>query len=181
MTTKVDVGGGRDPLPGHVNVDPRDLPEVDETGTASDMPFDDEMLSHIHGNSIVPHIDNLNAAMDEFHRVLEPGGTLVLKATHANSTGIFQDPDHNSWSWTARTPEWYDRDSEFSYYSDAEFVLESVEVTGFARPERWWLRPLSWLFGHVIDIVSPEVADELLKLPFAGGRVVARWRKPLDD
>jgi SAM-dependent methyltransferase len=174
----VDVGGGRNPLPGHVNVDPRpDLAEVDYEGTASDLPFEDESVDRIHGNSIVPHIKDLNVAMEEFHRVLKPGGELVLKATHGHSTGIVQDPDHYSWSWTSRTPSWYDEGSEFDYYSEATFELIDVTVEGWCRPTRPWLRPVSYLFGQVIDAVAPDIADELMKLPFAGGRVAATWRK----
>lgn len=175
----VDVGGGHEPLPGYVNVDPRDgLDEVDEWGTASNLPFEDSTVDRIHGNSIIPHIKDLNEAMDEFHRILKPGGELILKATHAHATMIVADPDHNSWSWTSDTPAWYDRDSEWTYYSDAEFDLVDVEVIGWLRPYRWWLRPASFAYGKLIDLVKPDIADELMKMPFAGGRVIAIWQKP---
>lgn len=177
--TAVDVGGGQHPLPGHINVDPRDdLEGVDHWGTASDLPFEDESVDRLHGNSIIPHIHDLNEAMEEFHRVLKPGGELVLKATHAHSTGIVADPDHYSWSWTSDTPGWYDRGSEWDYYSEAELDLVDVEVEGWLRPYRWWLRPASFAFGELVDAVGDDIADELMKLPFAGGRVIATWRKP---
>jgi hypothetical protein len=115
--------------------------------------------------------------MEEWYRVLEPGGELELAATHAHSTGIVADPDHHSWSWTSDTPGWYDRESEWSYYSDTEFELVDVSVVGWLRPYRWWLRPPSWVFGKVIDHVATDIADELMKLPFGGGRVRARWVK----
>ncbi|WP_081638646.1 methyltransferase domain-containing protein [Salinarchaeum sp. Harcht-Bsk1] len=175
---KVDLGGGKNPLDDHINVDLRKLPEVDIVATADDLPFADCTVDRIHANSLVPHIDNLNAAMDEWSRVLTEGGELELAATHANSTGIVADPDHYSWSWTSTTPGWYDIDSEWAYYSDTELQLEEVDVVGWLRPERWWIRPPSWLFGILIDWVSHEVADELIKLPFGGGRVRATWRKP---
>lgn len=175
---KVDLGGGREPLDDHVNVDLRDLPEVDVVCSADDLTaFADASVSRLHANSLIPHLDDLNAAMTEWSRVLEPGGELVLKATHAHSTGIVQDPDHRSWSWTSRTPEWYDHRSEWDYYADCELVLEAVEVVGWCRPGRWWIRPAAWAFGKLIDVVANDIADELMKLPFAGGRVIARYRK----
>lgn len=178
----VDLGGGRNPLPGHINVDPRStLDEVDHYGTASDLPFEDGTVDRIHGNSIVPHIKDMNSAMEEFYRVLKPGGELILKATHGHSTGIIADPDHYSWSWTSATPSWYSKQSEFSYYSDASFEIVDVEVIGWLRPERWWLRPGSYLFGKLIDSINPDLADELMKIPFAGGKVIARWRKPKSE
>lgn len=174
---RLDLGGGKDPLPGHVNVDLRELPEVDIVASADDLPFDDGSVDRIHANSLIPHIHDLNQAMEEWHRVLKPGGELELAATHAHSTGIVADPDHYSWSWTSDTPGWYDRSSEWAYYSDTEFKLVDVSVVGWLRPHREWLRPPSWAFGKLIDLVEPDLADELMKLPFAGGRVRAVWKK----
>lgn len=176
-TLKLDLGGGKDPLEDHVNVDLRELPEVDIIASADDLPFADESVDRIHANSLVPHIPDLNTAMEEWSRVLKPGGELELAATHAHSTGIVADPDHYSWSWASDTPGWYDHNSEWAYYSDASLKLENVEVVGWLRPHREWLRPASWAFGEVIDRVGNDIADELMKLPLAGGRVRAVWRR----
>lgn len=179
---KVDVGGGKHPLPEHVNIDLRDLDEVDHVAPASELPFPDNSAARIHANSLVPHVEDLNEVMEEFSRVLEPGGELVLKATHANSTGIRADPDHSLWSWTSDTGDWYDVENEFAYYSAAHLRLVDVEVVGWLRPHRQWLRPASWAFGKLIDCVGDDIADEMMKLPFAGGRVTARWMAlPVED
>lgn len=174
---KLDVGGGRDPLEGHLNVDIRPVDQVDVQAIATALPFEDGAVERIHANSLVPHVGDLNVAMEEFSRVLAPGGRLVLQATHANSTGIVADPDHRNWSWTSETPRWYDSGSPYEYYSDTDLELLDVHVRGWARPERFWLRPFSWLFKRTVHSVSNEVADELMKAPFAGGRVEAEWRK----
>lgn len=171
----VDVGGGRNPQPGHINVDLRDLPMVDVVAPADDLPFDDDSVARIYSNSLIPHLDDLNAAFAEWSRVLEPGGELVVKATHSHSTGIVADADHNHWSWTSETPAYFGLDSEFAYYNDSTLSLVDVEVIGWARPERDWLRPFSAGLKHVFEHVSPEVADEIIKLPFVGGRVIARF------
>lgn len=178
-TTEIalDLGGGREPQPGHLNVDLRGAEHVDIVATATDLPFEADSVDRIHANSLIPHIDDLNQAMDEWWRVLKPGGELELAATHAHSTGIVADPDHHSWSWTSETPGWYDHRSSWDYYSKSRFELLDVKVVGWFRPYRWWLRPLSYVYGEIIQSVEADVADELMKFPFAGGRVRARWKK----
>jgi len=174
---RLDLGGGNDPEPGHLNVDLRAAERVDIVAAADDLPFADGSVDRIHANSLVPHLPDLNAAIEEWSRVLKSGGELELAATHANSTGIVADPDHHSWSWTSDTPPWYDHGSEWDYYTDARLELVDVSVLGWLRPYRFWLRPPSYLFGKLIDSVGNDIADELMKLPFAGGRVRAKWVK----
>lgn len=176
---KLDIGGGRDPLSGHINVDLRNLEETDVQSDATDLEmFEDESVSRIHANSLVPHLPNLVEAMQEWARVLEPGGELVLDATHAHSTGIVQDIDHHHWSWTAGSPEFFDADSDWAYYLEGwELELVDVEMRAWHRPDRVWLRPVGWAFGKIIDHVEEDLGDELMKLPFAAGRVRAEYRK----
>lgn len=173
----LDIGGGRQPEPDHINVDLRDAPEVDIVAPADDLPVSDAVVSRIHANSLVPHLEDPFDTFAEWARVLESGGELIVKATHANSTGIRDDADHSFYSWTSETPEYFSGDM-FGYYSDAESLrLESCTVVGWLRPEREWLRPPSWAFGQLIEFVENDMADELMKLPLAGGRVIARFRK----
>lgn len=175
---KVDVGGGKHPEEGHVNVDLREIDEVDHQSPASELPFDDETVSRLVCHSVIPHVEDIPAVFEEFSRVLEPGGELVVSATHAHSTGIVQDPDHNSWSWTARSGEWFDSENEFAYFGNYSLRLVDVDMDMWARPGKWWLRPLAATFNRLPAIFSPEVLDEIMKLPFAAGRVEARFRKP---
>lgn len=174
---RLDIGGGRDPEPGHLNVDLRAVPEVDVIAAADELPIRSETVARIHVNSLVPHLDDYNRAFEEWSRVLKPGGELVVAATHAHSTGIVQDADHRSWSWTSETPSYFDHEHPFAYYSETNLDLVECDVLGWARPDRNWLRPWSWMFGSIVDRVTSEVADELMKLPFSGGRVRARYRK----
>lgn len=174
---RLDVGGGRDPQEGHINVDLREIPEVDVVAPARNLPVPDESVDRIYCNSVVPHLPEPFEAFAEWARVLKPGGELVVKATHANSTGIRADADHEHYSWTSETPKYFSGDV-FDYYGGLEeLVIEDVEIIGWLRPYRWWLRPPSWLFGKWLEFVENDMADELMKLPLAGGRVIARFRR----
>lgn len=174
---KLDIGAGRDPLPGHLAVDLRKTAETDVMASADCLPFADETVDRVHANSLIPHLTDYTVVFEEWDRVLKSGGELEVAATHAHSTGIVQDADHSSWSWTSETPGYFDAGHPFNYYTDISLELVSCEVVGWARPGWGWLRPWSWIFGKVIDNVHPKTADELMKLPFSGGRVRAKYRK----
>lgn len=174
---KLDLGAGQNPLSGHMAVDLRQTKETDILASADDLPFADGTIDRIYANSLIPHLIDYTKAFEEWSRVLKPGGELEVAATHAHSTGIIQDADHSSWSWTSQTPEYFDRNHKFSYYTDISLELISCEVTGWARPGWTWLRPWSWLFGKIVDSIHPQTADELMKLPFSGGRVRAVYKK----
>jgi len=171
---------GRDERKCHFNISPR-FPDMKhyETGEAIDTAFD-----HVSADEGVDvqcqpaniHVDDLPQLLEECGRVVKPGGEIVLKATHAHSTGIVADPDHSLWSWTSETPSWFDPDSEYAYYCDAPLEVVSVDVVGWCRPERWWLLHYSLFMNIATAFLSNEVADELMKVPFSAGRVIATWQ-----
>jgi|AntRauMinimDraft_3_1070383.scaffolds.fasta_scaffold03019_2 SAM-dependent methyltransferase len=173
----LDIGGGKNPEPNHINVDVRETPEVDIVAPAGDLPIPDGTVSRIYANSLIPHLNNPFEVFSEWTRVLEKGGEIVVKATHANSTGIRDDADHKLYSWTSETPEYFSGDMFQYYISDSSLELKEVDLVGWCRPYRWWLRPISWTFGKFINFVSNDMADEFMKLPLAGGRVTARYEK----
>ena len=173
----LDIGGGRDPKKDHLNIDLRETPEVDIVAPAQDLPIPDRSVDRIHCNSLIPHLPDTFAAFQEWSRVLKPGGKLIVKATHANSTGIRDDADHQHYSWTSETPKYFSGDI-FEYYGGVDALeLDDIEVVGWLRPYRSWLRPPSWLFGKWIDFAKNDMADELMKLPLAGGRVIAYYHR----
>jgi len=174
---RLDIGGGRNPHEGFTNVDLREIPEVDIVAPASYLPLEDESVDEIYCNSVIPHLPDTFAAFEEWARVLKPGGKLTVKATHANSTGIRDDADHQHYSWTSETPRYYSAEL-FEYYGGSdELHITELQVVGWLRPYRWYLRPASWLYGKLIDFVGDDIADELMKLPFAGGRVLVEYEK----
>lgn len=173
---RVDLGGGKDSEDGYLNLELRPIPEADVVASADCLPFKDDTIDAIHASSLTPHFEDLNAAFEEWSRVLKPGGELVVESTHANSTGIRADADHKNWSWTSDTPRYYDANWEYAYYTDTNLELVDLAVNGWCRPGRWWLKPLSGMFKLLIYVAEPDIVDELMKLPFAGGRVRAKYR-----
>lgn len=100
------LGCGNDRRPNAHNVDCRDTPATDEVVDLEEhpWPWDDESYRRIVGEHVFEHLDDLEGALRECARVLEPGGT--LKIAWPMGMNERADPDHkHSWVWD--TPEMY--------------------------------------------------------------------------
>lgn len=92
---KLNIGSGEDYLDGYINLDIntnsnaniiRDL----ERG----LPFDDNKFDEIYCSHVLEHIKSLFFVMNEFWRVLKPGGILIIKVPHGDSEMAYSDPTH---------------------------------------------------------------------------------------
>ncbi len=125
----LNVGCGHDHRPGFVNVDRALVPGVDAVATLGDggLPFADESFSIVLCRDILEHVDVV-AALREVHRVVRPGGVVVVSAVHFTSRNLYVDPTHVR-GFSVRTFEFFvgatvgghDR----SYYFD--FAFDRVE------------------------------------------------------
>jgi len=103
---KLNVGCGRNVLPGWVNLDSYAGPGVDmvvdleECGRAPidlghspiDLPdnsVDEFLLSHV-----IEHIRNVLPMMQELYRIAEPGATMNVRCPHGASDDADEDPTH---------------------------------------------------------------------------------------
>jgi ubiquinone/menaquinone biosynthesis C-methylase UbiE len=79
---------------------------------AERLPFADETFELVLGHAVLHHIPNLGAALEEFHRVLTPGGTIAfmgepsrrgdMLAALPKRIGLFARP---AWKWALRLEE----------------------------------------------------------------------------
>jgi predicted SAM-dependent methyltransferase len=77
---KLNLGSGDDRREGYVNVDLRDG-VADTVCDVRQLPFDDESVEEVLAFDILEHLspNSTMRALQEWHRVLAPGGTLVVK------------------------------------------------------------------------------------------------------
>jgi SAM-dependent methyltransferase len=105
----LDIGCGAKPyLPfvapyagRYVGVDTAEGPYVDHVTPAEQLPFEDEAFDLVLCTQVLEHVQDPAAVLSEIHRVLRPGGAVLL-STH----GVFlfhPDPpgtDGDYWRWT---------------------------------------------------------------------------------
>ena len=132
MAQRLNLGCGRFPKPGFVNVDWVDAPGVDVVHDLADLPypFEDASFDQIEADHVIEHLPEVFRVMAEIHRLLRPGGRAVLRVPHF-SRG-FSHPEHKR-GFDATFPYYFD--PEFpGGYTGTHFECESVRFRWFAQP-----------------------------------------------
>jgi SAM-dependent methyltransferase len=132
----------------YVTGDARPGPLVDVQLDARDLPFDDDAFDLIICNHVLEHIPEDTQVLDEFRRVLRPGGEALIQVPvdHRRET-TYEDPTITDPADREREfgqfdhVRWYGRDI-VSRYASTGFEVTLIPFDGFTTPEerdRWLL------------------------------------------
>jgi SAM-dependent methyltransferase len=58
-------------------------------GSVTDLPFPDASFDLVYSNGVIHHVHDTRRAIDEFHRVLRPGGHAIVMVYHRNSLNFY--------------------------------------------------------------------------------------------
>jgi len=76
----LNIGGGSKTYGDHViNLELEPAPGVDVVGRAEALPFRTEAFAGIILQAVLEHLEDADAALSEIHRVLAPGGALLVE------------------------------------------------------------------------------------------------------
>jgi SAM-dependent methyltransferase len=158
IPTQLNLGCGRFPKPGFLNVDKDERSGADRLMDLDRLPYDlpTGHFTRIEADHVLEHLSDPLAVMAELHRLLQPGGALVLRVPHF-SRG-FSHWDHkrgfdHTFAYYFR-PEWR------GGYTGLELELVSCRLRWFTQPElkRTVLGPVSYalgaLTGRVLDVAA---------------------------
>lgn len=126
----LDVGCGVNKYPGSIGIDIN-------RSTAADVicdldrfpyPFCGAAFDQIRVIHVIEHLSDVIRAMEEFHRLVRPGGRVRIETPHYTDFSSFCDPTHkhhlNSFSFRYFGAN----DAGFGYYTTAKFREISVRV-----------------------------------------------------
>jgi|SRR5579863_5761342 SAM-dependent methyltransferase len=128
----LDVGGRLQPyrellgdrILRYTSVDLRWTPLVDVIATGAQLPFAAECFDLVICTQVLEYIPEPETMLSEIHRVLRPGGTLMLSAPTAQP----RDADHECWGFHPAGIR-----KLLARYSDVEVIPEGGSITGFFR------------------------------------------------
>jgi SAM-dependent methyltransferase len=142
----LDVGCGRNKVPGAIGIDRNPATHADALCDLNRVPypFADSSFDEIRVVHVVEHVDDVIKLVEECHRLLRPGGWLFIVTPHYTDFASFCDPTHR-WHLNSFSFRYFTEDYTFDYYSPIRFREASVRVV---MPRLWRWLGLQWLINR---------------------------------
>ncbi len=127
--TKVNLGCGQRYMDGWVNCDVVESVKADMYFNFENFPFPLESNSAelILMDNVLEHLSEIPKTMEELHRILAPGGELIIKVPYGKSDWALQDPTHKHY-FTERSMDYFCRGNDYNFYTTCTFNLVRAEL-----------------------------------------------------
>jgi SAM-dependent methyltransferase len=98
-TRRLNVGCGRNIIPGWINLDAAALPGVDivadlETCRDRPLPIESDSVDEFLLSHVLEHIRDSLALMQDLHRIAKAGATAVVRSPYGSSDDAWEDQTH---------------------------------------------------------------------------------------
>lgn len=156
---KLNLGCGKNPIPGYINVDINESVNPDmRIDLSKKWPLNSRSVDEIKAYHLVEHLPSFKHFMDEAWRVLTPIGLLNIRVPYYKHKNAFSDPTHVRF-FTEESLNYYLLDSNVEKHSDKKWILLSLKHNGQTFPDyhiRKYLKK-SWTrnVGELEFILTP--------------------------
>jgi len=126
----LDVGCGINKLPGSIGIDRNARTRADVLCDLDHFPypFRDNSFDGLQAIHVIEHLYDVIRTMEEFHRLVRAGGTVVVATPHYTDFSSFCDPTHR-WHLNSFSFRYFGADNAgYGYYSTARFREKKVRV-----------------------------------------------------
>ena len=115
----LDVGCGINKYPGAIGIDRNPASRADVLCDLDRFPypFRDHAFDQLRAVHFIEHVGDVIRTMEEFHRLVRPGGRIVIVTPHYTDFSSFCDPTHR-WHLNSFSFRYFGEDhAGFGYYS----------------------------------------------------------------
>lgn len=170
----LDVGCGRNKTPGAIGIDRNADTSADVRCDLDRIPypFADNTFDLLRAIHVIEHVSDVIRTMEEFHRLVRPGGTVRIETPHYTDFSSFCDPTHR-WHLNSFSFRYFGEDNAgFGYYSRCRFREVSLHVrllafwrwlgfeflvNQFPRYRRFWEHYLCYVVRGKVMVFEFEV------------------------
>lgn len=122
-TLKVGAGRNRGPDGITLDISPEVNPDVVWDLDQYPYPFPDNRFDVIECRDVIEHLANIPRTLQEFWRILTPGGAVEIATPHFSCANSYIDPTHR-WHLSYYSFDYFTGNHELDYYSPARFRIE---------------------------------------------------------
>lgn len=161
----LDMGGAHGKPAGYLSVDMWGDPDIKLDITKEPLPFGDNEVSVIRCSDFLEHIkpEFVVSVMNEFYRVLKPGGYLITHTPAFPSKASVQDPTHVSF-WCSNS-FWYYSDTPQLKYNHEFKGLFHVLLNQEVYPDEWCVQyDIKFVDCIMVKLAGNKVAGSRLSL-----------------
>ncbi|MEK7072621.1 MAG: class I SAM-dependent methyltransferase [Patescibacteria group bacterium] len=128
---KLNLGAGGLKKPGYINIDWNDLtqPDVQHDLNVMPYPFDDNTFDLVEADHVLEHLDKPFLVMTEIHRILKPGGKLIIKVPHFSRGFTHTEHSHG---FDVTFPLYFNKSFIKHGYFGIDFKLKKMELSWLA-------------------------------------------------
>ncbi len=143
----LDVGCGLRKAAGAIGIDrnPAVRPDVLCDLDRFPYPFRDGAFDRVRAVHVLEHLSDLIRAMEEFHRLLRPGGRVYIVTPHYSDFSSYCDPTHRRHLSSYSFRYFGESHGGYGYYTSARFREISLRVRVLAL---WRWLGFEWLINR---------------------------------
>lgn len=125
----IELGCGQEKPSGFYGVDIRDLEEVDKVQDLDEESWDlpSDYFELIRAIDVYEHVEKPINFMEEIYRIGKPGAKVVIRTPHRSSQK-WGDPTHKRLAGFQTIEFYFTEESDFSFYSSANFEVEKNRI-----------------------------------------------------
>src|SRR5271156_822109 len=126
----LDVGCGVNKYPGSIGIDRNSATRADVLCDLDHIPypFAASSFDQLRAIHVTEHLADVIRSMEEFHRLVRPGGRVRIETPHYTDFSSFCDPTHR-WHLNTFSFRYFGEDNAgFGYYSRVRFREISTRV-----------------------------------------------------
>jgi SAM-dependent methyltransferase len=145
----LDVGCGIRKAPGAIGIDRNPASKADVLCDLDRFPypFADGAFDRVVAIHVIEHVADVIRAMEEFHRLVKPHGSIRIETPHYTDFSSFCDPTHRSHLNSYSFRYFGEKHGGFGYYSQARLREVKVRI----KLLRFWrLLGFEFLVNHFV-------------------------------